>query len=415
MLIQDRTDLEISAPFSDTDLCVKCGLCLPHCPTYTRTLDENESPRGRLALIQGWAAGELLASPKLLAHLDNCLMCRSCEAACPAKVPYGRLLDQFRASVVPPSRPLGMKLKSGFLRKVLEHPRLQRLAARSLRTWARRSGALKLVGLAELEAGLPEPAAPHPPWYGSHPASGSETARVGLFLGCTAELADSETVSAAIRLLNRLGVTVVVPESQGCCGALALHAGKREKAGSQMQDTLTAFGDRALDAILTIASGCGATIKEYGQGGEPKSAALAPNVADISQYLHRLDWPEQVLFRPLDETVWLHTPCSLKNVLRAEAHPVALLRRIPGLEVRELPATTNCCGGAGSYMLEHPQMAKRLRDDLIGPVLAGEPEMLVTSNVGCALHLRSGLRTSGRASIRVLHPVVLLEQQTANT
>jgi glycolate oxidase iron-sulfur subunit len=401
--------LNIREPFSETDLCVKCGLCLPHCPTYAKTLDENESPRGRLSLIQGWAAGRLEASPKLLRHLDNCLLCRACEAACPANVPYEALVDRFRGEMGERGKPIPVRLKSAALRNILQNPGASRLMA-AARSPLRNSGLLRLLGMAEVEAGLPAPGVPAA-WQGFHPAAGRETARVGLFLGCTAELADAETVSAAIRLLNRLGVAVSVPE-QSCCGAMARHAGDAAAAARLQARNRAAFDLSGLDALVVLASGCGATLKGYSlNDGSSENGNFAGKVNDISQFLTECSWPANVTLAPLAARVIVHAPCSLKNALRAERHPLDLLRRIPCLEVQHLDNEVRCCGAAGSYMLEHPEMAACLREDVLQRVAAGAPDYLATSNVGCALHLRAGLRQRGLGNVRVLHPVVLLEQQ----
>jgi glycolate oxidase iron-sulfur subunit len=407
--------------YADTDLCVKCGLCLPHCPTYSKTLDENESPRGRLSLIQGWARGDLEASPELVGHLDNCLLCRSCEAACPAYVPYGSIVDRFRGEIGSRGKPLAGRVKAAALRNFLSGESgagwLQALLSAGTTASARRllrnSGLLKILGFQELELGLPETAA-RPRWEGLHPAEtpGAAETRTALFLGCTAHLLDSETATSALRVLNRLGVTVHVPDGQTCCGALHRHAGKRDSALAAMKTNLAAFGPAEPAAIVTFASGCAATLGEYAEWTtEPEADRFSKKVKDISQFLMSRPWPENVEIKPLKAKVCVHSPCTLRNVLRADRHAVDLLKRIPGAEIAVLPGTLRCCGAAGSYMLEHPEMAKSLRNEVLDRVLALEPDFLATSNPGCALHLRAGLRSRGRKNIEVLHPVTLLARQ----
>ena len=390
-------------PFSDTELCVKCGLCLPHCPTYGKTLDENESPRGRLSLIQAWAEGQLEATPKLLGHVDNCLLCRSCESVCPANVPYGRLVDDFRAATADKhTKPFAVKLKSAAVGYTLQSPSLQRWSS-PVRRVLNKTGLMKAVGLSELSAGLPNPFE-HRLWQGFHSASGQETARVALFLGCTAELADAETVTAAIRLLNRLGVGVTVPADQGCCGGMALHNGDGASFARMQQRNLEAFVCNGFDAILAIASGCGAVLKEYPEKG------FSAKIRDISSFLAEHPWPDSVCLEPLSAKVLVHSPCSLKNVLKSERNPPELLRRIPELQVDLLSKTALCCGAAGTYLVDHPKMAQALREDLLDSVTACPPNYVATSNVGCAMHLRAGLKLRGLGHIEVLHPLVLLER-----
>jgi glycolate oxidase iron-sulfur subunit len=391
-------------PFSDAELCVKCGLCLPHCPTYGKTLDENESPRGRLSLIQAWAAGQLEASPKLLGHVDNCLLCRSCESACPANVPYGRLVDDFRAATADKIvKPLSARMKSAAVGYALQSPKLQRWSG-PVRDILSKTGLIEATGFAELVAGLPAPFA-HGRWQGIHPAIGEEKAKVTLFLGCTAELADAETVSAAIRLLTRLGVSVTVPAGQGCCGGMALHNGDGEGFARMRLNNMEAFKTTEVDAIVTLASGCGAVLKEY------EAEGFAAKIKDISCFIAEHSWPESVRLEPLPAKVLVHSPCSLKNVLKSDRHPSALLRRIPGLQVELLDNTPNCCGAAGTYLLDHPAMAQALRDDILEPIKACPPNYVATSNVGCAMHLRAGLKQHGMGHVEVLHPLVLLDRQ----
>jgi glycolate oxidase iron-sulfur subunit len=405
---------------ADTDLCVKCGLCLPHCPTYVKTQDENESPRGRLSLIQGWARGELDATPELARHVDNCLLCRACEAVCPAYVPYGRIVDRFRLETGGTGKPLSARLKTAALRKALTGPWISPmakglLAGKSAAPVKKLAGSIRSLGLDKLAAGLPETASTQD-WTGFHPARGEkEIGRVSLFLGCTASLLDSETVASAIRVMNRLGIGVRVPENQSCCGALHWHGGERAAASGLMARNLAAFQSTDGETIVSFASGCGAMLRDYGEAiSSDEAGRFSKRIRDISQFLAEIPWPDSLELRPLPATVCVHSPCSLKNVLRADRHPFALLRRIPGLKVVPLPAQTRCCGAAGSYLLEHPEMAGELRDDVLDRVLAAEPAVLATSNPGCALHLRAGLKQRGRQDIEILHPLTLMARQIAD-
>jgi glycolate oxidase iron-sulfur subunit len=394
----------MSNPFSDTELCVKCGLCLPHCPTYGKTLDESESPRGRLSLIQAWAAGQLEASPKLLGHIDNCLLCRSCESACPANVPYGQLVDNFRVATADKMvKPLVDRIKFKAVDITLQSPKLQRWSG-SMRELLSKTGVLQVMGLDELSSGLPQPFK-HGQWLGYHAAKEKENAKVALFTGCTAELADAETVTSAIHLLTRLGVSVTVPPEQVCCGGMALHNGDRNGFEGLRNQNQRTFDTSAFDAILTLASGCGAVLKEYDNSG------FATQIIDISRFLGELIWPDNVHLEALSAKVIVHTPCSLKNVMKSEIHPVALLRRIPDLEVDLLANVPNCCGAAGIYLLNHTDMAQALREDMLVNIKASASEYVVTSNVGCAMHLRAGLKQSGFGHIQVLHPLVLVARQ----
>lgn len=384
----------IREQFADTDLCVKCGLCLPHCPTYRLTQDESESPRGRLALIQGWAEGKLAATPALRAHLDNCLNCRSCEAVCPAKVPYGRLLDDFRANQPHASEGLKGRLARRILAKEAWRVNLAALA----RHYGRWPGQALLSRLAPAAwatlAQTTEPLA----LQAFYPAHSKETARIALFVGCTGNWLDAATLRAAIGTLTRLGVAVTVPAEQGCCGALHWHAGDRVTAEPLLQNYRTRFSEA--DTIVAFASGCGTFLAEHG--------GLKQQPIDLSSFLLNLPWPEDAKLQPLPAKACLHMPCTLGKRLGDPSAPARLLRKIPALQLTVLSNQPGCCGAAGTYALDHANVAERLRDELIEQIENSQATYLLTSNVGCACHLRAGLATHGLDSPEVLHPVTLL-------
>jgi glycolate oxidase iron-sulfur subunit len=409
------TDPDLAAK---TDLCVKCGLCLPHCPTYIKSRDENESPRGRLSLIQGWARSELKATPKLTSHIDTCLLCRACETVCPAYVPYGQIVDRFRGATQRADQSLATRTTAWTLRAILTGPRLAPLARHLLAGsgTATVSRAARLLGQGDLVAGLPGATATPRLAPGLYPATTAETrGQASLFLGCTSALLDADTVAAAVRVMNALGITVEIPDQQGCCGALHQHSGDSATATRYIADNLSAFRHEtpsAAPAIVSFASGCGAMLKDYEQTlpGDA-SADFSRRVRDISQFINEIAGPEGFALQPLSATVCIHSPCSLKNVLRADRHAAVLLKQIPNLNVVSLPAQTRCCGAAGSYMLEHPDMAAELRDDVLDLIAASQASTLLTSNPGCAMHLRAGLAQRGLGHIEVIHPVTLLARQ----
>lgn len=393
---------------ADADLCVKCGLCLPHCPTYNKTQNENESPRGRIALIQAWAGKHLETSKKLVEHIDNCLLCRSCERVCPAVVPYGRLINDFREQI---KGERDTTLSVSLLKRVSHNKTAGRLAQSGLKFYqttalqktARFLRLPELLRLDKIDRLLPDyhdstPLAPH------YPTTAEVRGHVGLFIGCMGSLLDHETVNAAIKVLTAAGFNVSIPEQQTCCGALDLHDGDNETSGQLAATNCSAFADKNLDAIVTIASGCGSQMQEYQQ------AEFAGKVVDISQFLIKSGCDLSDQLQPLAASVCLHTPCSLKNVMREEQGAVKLLQQIPEIKMTPLPASIQCCGSAGSYMLDHPQMAQALLSDLLGVALKDQPEYLVSSNIGCALHISAGLRERGIA-LEVLHPVTLIARQ----
>lgn len=380
-------------PLADADTCVKCGLCLPHCPTYGLSQEEGDSPRGRIALMQGLAQGVIAAEGRTLEHLDGCLTCRACETVCPAQVPYGRLIDEIRKDLHGAGhRPgPGMRVLAWWRRT----PRRLEWLARSLRL-LRFSGLAKIAGLLPISAlqrrtRLLAGAMKHPA-AGEYAPPGESRGRVGLFLGCIARPLDAAPAWAAIRVLNAMGFTVSIPAQQGCCGAIDQHSGDAAAADSLRQQNERAF-DESLQAIITTASGCGVQLKETMRG--------AP-VHDIMAFIamHRNALPA---FREGGARITVHAPCTLKNGMK-ESGAAEVLAGIPGLHVSHL-AHQHCCGSAGSYMLEHPQDADRLGNNLLQAVPA-DTDILASSNVGCALHLRN---LSG-SDFRIIHPVVLLAE-----
>jgi glycolate oxidase iron-sulfur subunit len=412
----------------DADLCVMCGLCLPHCPTYRETRDEGESPRGRIALMSALAADQLPLSARLEAHLDRCLGCRACEDVCPSKVPYGALIDTGRGLIRGKAGSEGprRRLFHAAVAALLGHPRLMAMTARLLRFY-QGSGWLRQLGrrltarrpaLARMERYLP-PLPPPGAWRARYPAPGRPRGRVALFTGCVNPLFDPAALRASIGLLNRLGFDVHVPKGQVCCGALFQHDGRLEAARAFARRNVAAFaGD--WDAVVFTASGCGVTLREYPLllNSSPKAdqgtADFAAACADINQFLTRGPWPGDMTPAPLEARVAVHDPCSMRRVLHQHASVYELLQNIPGVQVVPLPGNTACCGAAGSYMFTQPEMADRLLRHKLDAVTAAAPDVLVTSNLGCALHLAAGLRAADRP-LPVMHPVTLLARQIEAT
>ena len=398
-------------PLGDADRCVKCGLCLPHCPTYAQTGNEADSPRGRITLMQGLASGWVAPTDALQTHLDGCLSCRACEPVCPAKVPYGRLMDAGRAMLMQkvPAR----AWRSRMLGAALTHTVIRRGIAMLL--WAyQRTGLQGLIRcthllgrgrIARLESLLPRIDLPLPLRVA---ATDSASKQVALFTGCVSELADRQTLQDALRVLARLNVRVRVPRAQGCCGALHQHAGDAARAAQLAQRNLQAFaGD---DAVLCSASGCGASLLEYPEIVGAEGLKFSGRVRDLSAFIVE-NWRDLPL-KPLHARVALHTPCTLKNVMRQPHAARRLLEKIPGLEIIELDPRDRCCGAAGSYFVTHAEMADALLAPKLDAIQNLAPDFIVSSNIGCALHLAAGARRSGLKA-ELLHPVSLLVRQLA--
>lgn len=397
----------------EADRCVKCGLCLPHCPTYRQLNDEGDSPRGRIALIQGLIQQKLDPSDKLLGHLDRCLMCRACESMCPSGVKYGTLIEQTREALF--SKQLTLK-PAGRAAAMMEQfvtnaphrrglNRLLRLYQNSGLGWlVRHSGLLRPFGVQRLENVVPKLGAPLPTEE-YHPAIGIHRGDIGLFVGCMGDSLDTSTTLAAIQLLTHLGYGVHLPQAQNCCGALHRHRGDNEQAEKLATENSKAFEELVIDALVYCASGCGSTLQDLEKIGQND----AP-IVEIGQFLTEVEWPETVELRPCGKKIAIHLPCSLNHVLCHGDAPAKLLSKIPGIEIVALPDNRDCCGAAGDYMLRHPEIADDLRDQKLRHLDEIQPDILVSSNVGCAMHIAAGLRDVG-LKIEVIHPVSLLARQ----
>lgn len=388
----------IRFPMELADRCVKCGLCLPHCPTYRLTGIEGESPRGRIALMQGLAAGRLEAGPSLVQHLENCLSCRACESVCPADVPYGELIDAGRALLA--EKGVRPSLVQRMLGSLLQRPRLLGLGVRLAQCPGAAAIAGRLGGLPGRAAAL-LPAGARAPHLADAPSS-AEAARgdVLLFSGCVGAAIDGRGLDDTRRVLESAGWRVRMPPRQGCCGAIDLHAGRPAKARARALHNLEVFPGDA--PIVACASGCAATLVEYARlAGEP-GARFARRVTDPAQLLADATLE---LGAGRYRNVVLHIPCTQRNVTGTAAATRRLLARIPGLVVRELPP--GCCGAAGEMFLHNPALSDALVAPLVASLASDSPDALVTSNIGCAMHFAAALARAGLA-VPVLHPASLV-------
>ena len=432
----------------DLSTCIHCGLCLTACPTYRTLKIEPDSPRGRLYLMRGLSEGRIAPSDPLLDHLDLCLDCRACETVCPAGVPYSRLLEQTRGQL---QRRAG---RGGALRLigewVLRHVITNRgrmhlavdllrlgqggpiaafmrspLAARVLPAFARQGWAmtprLETRGARTLErlaASLPPGARLEVRADGLmfHPA-GTPRARVGFFTTCVMETMFPAINREAVRLMVLAGCEVAVPRAQTCCGALHAHAGLRRVAKDLARQNSRAFADDA-DWIVTDSAGCGAALRESGHLlHEDTSAAQAAHfsaqVRDVSEVLAELGLPETRVTlhaatdasRPL--RIGYHDPCHLAHAQKVRTPPRELLRRLPGVELVDLPNADWCCGSAGVYNLTHAEMADTQLEQKLDSIEKVAPELVVASNPGCLLHMERGARARG-LDVRMVHLVEVL-------
>lgn len=405
--------------------CVKCALCLPHCPTYQLTQDENESPRGRIALMQALAQEKLPLTAKAKQHIDQCLGCRACEAVCPAHVEYGKLLVHGRSLIkaIPPQIPLPpIPRTTRFLSTLVTHSKalnvfhwlLWGLEKTGLRRFARKLKLPSFLGLKRQDELLPQVFKPRA-FAPHYQAIGKTRGRVMCFTGCMTTLTDQETLTATLFLLRRLGYEVTLPPKQTCCGAIALHDGDLKTAQGLAEQNVKAFLDAAAgcDHIVTVATGCSAVLKDYdsffssqSNSKQAEMSAFSHKIIDIMEFLHLIEWPSELVPQPLKLRVILHTPCTQRNVLKSSAYPEQHFARIPQLEWKTF-ASPACCGAAGTYMLNHPDFAEPLAQKLLSELDNIHVDFCATSNIGCALHLQQQLKKR-HLPITVGHPITLL-------
>ncbi len=392
--------------------CVHCGFCLPTCPTYVTMGEEMDSPRGRIFLMKEVLEGKLeveLAQP----YLDNCLGCQACETACPSGVKYGDLITEFRGRAEPErKRPPAERLRRELALRTLPHGRRFRAAART-GALARKVRAVVPKALRPMVDLLPERLPAARPLPERFAAAGERRARVALLAGCVQQQLDPEIGWAAGRVLARNGVEVIVPAGQGCCGSLAMHAGEAEGARKLARRNLLAFPED-VDAVITTAAGCGSGMREYGALflGEPEEAAaarLAGRTLDVAEFLADLGLAEVPPALASPRRVAYHDACHLAHAQKVTAAPRRLLAQVDGLELLEPAEAELCCGSAGIYNVERPEVAADLGERKARNLLATGAELIASGNIGCLTQLRKQLGNLGHP-IPTLHTIQVLDR-----
>ncbi len=393
------------------DTCIRCGLCLPACPTYEVQRTEMEGPRGRIALMRAAADGRVDVGGAFREHLDSCLGCRSCETACPSGVRYGALFERAKEAI-DAGRPRSRWERFArwlCLRQVLPHRRRLRALAALTRA-AQRTGLIRLASKGFLKRAtdlLPPDTGERPGDLSPAPALGEKRGTVALFSGCVQDAFLPRVNAATVRVLQRNGFEVHFPAGETCCGAAALHLGEKELARELAQKNLEAFDSDQYDAVVTNAGGCGAMLKEYPQllasvGSGPRR--FARKVRDASELLVDGVEPAEVSGR----ATYVDS-CHLRHVQGVASAPRELLGRIAGLELVELERPDHCCGSAGVYNLVRPEDADRVLERKLEDVAATGAGVVVTTNPGCQLQLAAGVRQAG-LDAEVVHLMELLDR-----
>jgi glycolate oxidase iron-sulfur subunit len=398
--------------------CVHCGFCTATCPTYVLRGDELDSPRGRIYLIKDMLENDRPATAEVVKHIDRCLSCLSCMTTCPSGVHYMHLVDQARARIEATyRRPLADRVMRALLARVIPNPRLFRLSLLAAVFGKPFAPLFERFGLKPVAAMLrhaPNRLPRRPAGTGRvFPAQGPRRGRVALLSGCVARVLSPEINAAAIRVLTRHGIEVVLAEGEGCCGSATHHMGREDEALAAAQKNIDAWmreiDGEGLDAIVTTVSGCGTMMKDYGfmlrtdKAYAQTAARVAALARDISEYVNEISRLRVTNANGL--TVAYHAPCSLQHGQKITRAPKELLGK-SGFVVKDVPEGHLCCGSAGIYNLLQPELANLLRERKIANIEKTAPDVIAAGNVGCITQIAAGIGTP------VVHPIELIDWAT---
>jgi len=425
--LQQLADPDIAEADKILRACVHCGFCTATCPTYVLLGDELDSPRGRIYLIKEMLEKDRPPTEAVVKHIDRCLSCLACMTTCPSGVNYMHLVDQARVRIERDfRRPLIDRMLRAVLGWVLPDPKLFR-ASLLLARLGRPLAALlpepkapsatpslvrRIKAMLALAPGkLP---APGPAGGSVFPAVGERRGRVALLQGCAQQVLAPRINQAAINVLTRHGIEVVLVRDEQCCGALTHHLGHDGDALALARANIALWRAEAerggLDAILVTASGCGTVIKDYGYllREDPDFASSAARISalakDITEYL---DGVELQSNKPQngDIVVAYHAACSLQHGQKITQAPKDLLSK-SGFVVKDVPESHLCCGSAGTYNILQPDIATRLRDRKLANIASVKPDMIAAGNIGCMTQIAGG------TSVPVVHTIELLDWAT---
>ncbi len=377
--------------------CVHCGFCTATCPTYQLLGDELDGPRGRIYLIKQMLEGQDVSRDTQI-HLDRCLTCRACETTCPSGVRYGRLADIGRAIAEERiARPLTERVFRRLLRNVLP--------------FATRFGLLLRLGQAVrplLPTALRMKVPPRQT-AGVWPTA-RHTRRMLVLAGCAQSSTTPNTNTAAARVLDKLGISLIVAPAAGCCGALSHHLSAEAEALNFMRHNIDAWWpsiEQGCEAIVMTASGCGVMVKDYGvllqhdPAYADKAAKISALTRDLSEVIATED-TSVLKIAGSKRRIAFHAPCTLQHGQKLPGIIEQLLTGL-GFELTEVRESHLCCGSAGSYSLLQPTLSAQLRDNKLNSLQADTPELIATANVGCQLHLASA------SQVPVMHWIELLD------
>lgn len=410
------------------DTCVHCGFCLATCPSYRIIGKEADSPRGRIYLMDAINDGDAPLADSTVQHFDSCLGCLACVTTCPSGVQYDQLIAATRPQIERNfERSLPLRLLRRLIFSTFPYPNRMRMLLRPLGLY-QKSGLQKLVRslgvlkqispqLAAMESMLPKiaPTAFRDTIPALIPATGTTRYRVGMLLGCVQRLFNPVVNDATVRVLIANGCEVVVPQTQGCCGALSHHQGQEAQAQELARQMIDAFENTEVDAILVNASGCGHTLKEYGHilKDDPeygdRAQAFVQKVKDVQEFL--ADVGLTAPLSPLQDeplTMVYQDACHMLHGQKISLQPRQLLRQIPGVQLREPIDAALCCGSSGVYNILQPDVAEELGQQKVTNLLNTGASVIASANIGCFVQISKHLTIQGQQT-PVLHPMQLLD------
>lgn len=445
--VRNKPNIEHSNPLARTLLkkmdydqltnCMRCGFCLPACPTFRETGVESESPRGRIALMKAAVDGLMEPDQMFKEQMNHCLGCRACEPACPADVKYGQLIEQARDAIedhADHSLPI-TGMRKLFFDGVFPHRSRLKWLGRSLQFYqksglqrvARGTGVMRLFPayMREMEGILPEATANGvvEQLGAFYPAKGQKIARVALFRGCIMDVLFAGTNVNSVELLSEAGFEVLIPESQVCCGALHAHSGEMDSARELARSNIAAFKETGVDYIVSNAGGCGALLIEYDhllhedESWREDASWFASRVIDVSQLVMekgRIPTFTQMLTNNGDEKVRItyQDSCHLRNAMKGSAAPRQLMKRVAHAEFIEMKESDRCCGSAGIYNVTQPAMAGQLLEHKMEHANRTQARYMLTSNPGCLLQMKLGIeKHKPEEKMEAMHIVDFLHER----
>ncbi len=378
--------------------CVHCGFCTATCPTYQLLGDELDGPRGRIYLIKQLLEGQPV-SRVTQQHLDRCLTCRACETTCPSGVQYGRLVDIGRELIEQQiHRPAAQRLQRFLLRKLLPYPGRFAILLGIVRLF-------KPALPARLKAKIPALQTPSPRPVASH------NRKMIILEGCVQSITTPNTNAATARILDKLGISLISPTTQGCCGAISQHLAAAEEARQFIKQNIDAWWPYIMDgaeAIIVTASGCGVQVKDYAYllAQDPAYAAKAKKISELTLDLSELLAGENLRDFKLNshQKVTFHSPCSLQHGQQLNGQVEQILTQL-GYQLSDVPDSHLCCGSGGTYSILQPKLSQQLLNNKLAALNSDQADIIVTANVGCQLHLNS------QSTARVQHWIELLDSQ----